>query len=72
VVIGEESCCGCRPHEQGGVEAGPGEIAQPFYQLWQKGIRRDTGNLCGEQSPPLRVCIDIRRNELLVELLLPG
>jgi hypothetical protein len=70
-VIGQESCGSRRPHEQGGIEAGPSEVAQPFCQLWQEWVRGRIGNFCSEQLPPSPFCTGVRGGEPHVELLLP-
>jgi hypothetical protein len=71
VVVGKGSRGGRRPHEQGGVEAHPGEVVQPFYKLRHKGIRRGAGDFSGKKLPPLPVSAGVR-GESLVELPLPG
>ena len=58
------------PYEPGGVEAGPGEVAQSFCQLRQEWIRGGSGSLCGEQLPPSPIFVGSRSGKPLVELLL--
>ena len=70
MVIGQGFCGGRRPHEQGGIEAGPSEVAQPFCQLWQEWVCDGARGFYGEQLPPLPFCPGARGGESLVELLL--
>jgi hypothetical protein len=54
----------------GGVEAGPGEVAQSFCQLRQERVSDGAGDFCGEHLPPSPspICVAIRESH--VELLL--
>jgi hypothetical protein len=70
MVVGERSRSGRRAQELGGVEAGQGEDAQPFGQLWQEGVHGGAGNFCSDQLPPFPFVTGIRCGESLVELLL--
>jgi hypothetical protein len=54
----------------GGVEAGPGEVAQPFGQLWQEWVHGGVGDFCSDQLPPSPFCVGVCGRESLVELLL--
>jgi hypothetical protein len=55
----------------GGVEAGTAEIGQPLLEFRQEWVRGRTGDFYCEQLPPWPVCVDFRRGESHVELLLP-
>jgi hypothetical protein len=54
----------------GGVEAGPGEVAQPFCQLWQEWVGDRAGGFCSDQLPPFPFCKGVCDSESLVELQL--
>jgi hypothetical protein len=62
---------GHRPYEEGGVEAGPSEVAQPLSQLWHGRVCGGAGDLCGEQPPRLAFCVGIGLGESSIEFLLP-
>jgi hypothetical protein len=70
VIIGQGSCGGRRPDEPGSVEAGPGEIGQPFCQFRQEWVRGHAWGFGGEQLPPSPIGIRSSSGESLVELLL--
>jgi hypothetical protein len=54
----------------GGVEAGPGEVAQPFLEFWREWVRGSAGDLCSDQLPPSPFGMGVCGGESLVELLL--
>jgi hypothetical protein len=56
--------------EQGGVEAGPGEVARPSSQFGQKWVCGHARGFSCKQLPPLPVFVGVRGNDLLVEVLL--
>jgi hypothetical protein len=70
VIVGQGSCGGRRPYEQGGVEAGPGEVAQPFCQLRQERVWSHTGYFSSEQLLPSPLCVGICGGESHLESLL--
>ena len=47
----------------------PGEVVQPVCQFGHEGVGCGAGGFCGEQLPPLPICLGSRVCELLVELL---
>jgi hypothetical protein len=56
------------PNEEGGVEAGPGEVGQPLLEIGQEWVCGGAGGFCGEQPPPSLICVGVR--ESCVESLL--
>jgi hypothetical protein len=51
----------------GGVQADPGEVAQPFGQLRQEWVRSGAGDFCSDQLPQLPLSTGVCGGESYVE-----
>jgi hypothetical protein len=69
---GEGSCGDGRPHEKGGVEAGTGEVAQPFASSGRNGSAVALGASAASSCRHCASGLGNRGGESIVELLLPA
>jgi hypothetical protein len=68
MIVGEWSGGGRRPQKMAGVNAGPGDVAQPFGELWQEWVPPGAGGFCSDQLPPLPFGTGVCGRESHVEL----